>query len=368
MLATGELSLETSSEYDRTKELKAFDDTKTGVKGLVDAGIVSIPKIFIRSPEELAEELNSCHGDIKVPVIDLSNIHSSDRRKEIVDEIRVASGEWGFFQVINHEIPLGVLDEMIDGTRRFHEQDEEVKKEFYTRDQMKKVRCETNYDLFLSRSANWRDTLNITELISDNIDPGELPAACSKSSVEYIKCIRKLGNTLLELLSEALGLQADHLGSMECGKSCNLVCHYYPACPEPELTLGASSHTDPSFFTLLLQDQIGGLQVYHEGQWVNVNPIRGGVIVNIGDYLQMVSNDIFKSVAHRVTANHNGPRISVACFFLGDGGMDEKPFGPIKELISESSPPRYKEFLVREFMIKFYSRSLDKSGLDYYKI
>ncbi|GKU85780.1 hypothetical protein SLEP1_g403 [Rubroshorea leprosula] len=293
MSATGELSLETSSEYDRTKELKAFDDTKTGVKGLVDAGIVSIPKIFIRPPEELAEELNLCHGDVEVPVIDLSNIQSSDRRKEIVDEIRVASGEWGFFQVINHEIPLSVLDEVIDGIRRFHEQDAEVKKEFYTRDLMKRVRCETNYDLFLSRSANWRDTLHITKVISDNIDPGELPAACSKSSVEYIKCIRKLGNTLLELLSEALGLQADHLGSMECGKSCGLFCHYYPACPEPELTLGASSHTDPSFFTLLLQDQIGGLQVYHEGQWVNVNPIRGGVIVNIGDYLQFCLRYLF---------------------------------------------------------------------------
>ncbi|GLT61833.1 hypothetical protein SLA2020_345110 [Shorea laevis] len=368
MSRTGELSPEPLPDYDRTEELKAFDDTKAGVKGLVDAGIVSIPRIFIRPPEELAEELNSCHGDIKVPVIDLSNIHSSERREEIVDEIRVASEKWGFFQVINHEIPLSVLDEMMDGTRRFHEQDAEVKKEFYTRDQMKKVRYETNYDLFLSRSANWRDTLNITKVISDNIDPGELPAACSKSSLEYIKCIRKLGNTLLELLSEALGLQADHLGSMECGKSCSLVCHYYPACPEPELTLGATSHTDPSFFTLLLQDQIGGLQVYHEGQWVNVNPIRGGVIVNIGDYLQILSNDKFKSVAHRVTANLNGPRISVACFFPGDGGTDEKPYGPIKELISESNPPRYKEFFVREFVIKFLSISLDKSVLDYYKI
>lgn len=370
MSSSGKLSPQTSLDNDRNKELEAFDESKAGVKGLVDAGIISIPKMFIRPAEEIAEELKSCHGDIKVPVIDLSNIQLPDKRREIIEEIRVASDEWGFFQVINHGIPLYVLDDTIDGVCRFHEQDAEVKKEFYTHDMTKKVRFESNYDLYKSKSANWRDTLTIAKFVSDNLDPGEVPAACSISTVEYVKYIRNLGNILLELLSEALGLRADYLGSMEhCGKETTLVCHYYPACPEPERTLGTSSHTDPSFMTLLLQNQISGLQVLYEGQWVNVHPIHGGIVVNIGDLLQMVSNDKFKSVAHRVIANKIGPRISVACFFTGHGGTIDKTYGPIEELISEANPPQYKEFQLGEFMAWFFSRSLDdKSGLAFFTI
>ena len=165
-------------DYNRTKELKKFDDTKAGVKGLVDAGIVNIPKMFIPPAEELAaEELNSCQANIEVPIIDLSNIQEGRRRKEIVEEVRVASEKWGFFRVINHGIPFCVLDEMINGIRMFNEQDVEVKKEHYSRDTMKKVRFNTNFDLYKSRTANWRDTLTIS-LLAVDLAPEELPVVC----------------------------------------------------------------------------------------------------------------------------------------------------------------------------------------------
>ncbi|KHG08075.1 hypothetical protein F383_12966 [Gossypium arboreum] len=316
------MATETSVNYDRTKELKQFDDTKTGVKGLVDAGILNIPKIFVRPAEDLAaDELNSSQKTIEVPIIDLSNIGESIRRKEIINEVKIASGEWGFFQVINHGIPLSVLDEMIEGIRLFNEQDLELKKEIYSRDSAKKVKFLSNFDLYTSKALDWKDTLQLS-LLDFDPDPSEMPPVCRKSTMEYIKHLKKLGETLFELLSEALDLQPDYLNSIGCSKGCSIVAHYYPPCPQPELTLG------------------------------------------------VLSNEKFKSVKHRAIANHVGPRISVPCFFSGHASLLDKPFGPIKDLQSEANPPRYKEFLLNEYFAKFFSSSLDddKLPLDYYKL
>ncbi|KAG5515606.1 hypothetical protein RHGRI_036597 [Rhododendron griersonianum] len=53
-----EFSAEIEVNYNREEELKAFDDSKAGVKGLIDAGVAKVPKIFIRPPDELAEEFD----------------------------------------------------------------------------------------------------------------------------------------------------------------------------------------------------------------------------------------------------------------------------------------------------------------------
>ncbi|GFP95913.1 1-aminocyclopropane-1-carboxylate oxidase homolog 11 [Phtheirospermum japonicum] len=254
---------------------------------------------------------------------------------------------------------------MIDGVRKFNDQDVEEKKKYYTRDMKRSVRFNSNFDLYNSRTAAWRDTLTFPD--PDQIS-SELPDSCRQSAMEYSKHVTSLGNTLLELLSEALGLKPDHLYKMECSKKFRFSCHYYPACPEPHLTLGATRHSDLGFLTILLQSQISCLQVLHQGHWVDVEPNPGLLVVNIGDLLQLVSNGKFISNTHRVTANSIGPRISVACFCSGPLG-EAKVYGPIEELISEQNPAQYRQVLLGDYLQKVLSSGLDEyRGLDNYKL
>jgi len=113
--------------------------------------------------------------------------------------------------------------------------------------------------------------------------------------MEYITQVTRVGEIVFELLSEALGLKPSYLNEVECAKGRTFVCHYYPPCPQPELTLGATKHTDPAFLTILLQDQIQALQVLHDNLWIDVQPVPGALIINIGDLLQVcLINDVFR--------------------------------------------------------------------------
>ena len=115
-------------DYDREKELKAFDDTKAGVKGLVDTGIVKIPQMFVIPTDELSSETSySGSTHLRIPVIDLIDIHEGGAQREQVEEIKRVSETLGLFQIVNHGISEDVMDDMIKGIRRFHEQPTEVK-------------------------------------------------------------------------------------------------------------------------------------------------------------------------------------------------------------------------------------------------
>ncbi|KAK9153129.1 hypothetical protein Sjap_000609 [Stephania japonica] len=368
-----QLALHTHDD-ERREELKAFDDTKAGVKGLVDAGVTKIPRIFINPPgygdnHDYNEKLVSSGvgvgaGDdkkqlLKIPTIDLE--HCMDNKKVIIDEIRRAAETWGFFQIVNHGIPIEVFDEMIERIRRFNEQPNEAKKEFYTRDMERKVRFNSNFDLFYAPAANWRDTLQV-DLAPNPPTLEELPLACRDIIIEYSKHVMKLGAALFELLSEGLGLNPNHLSEIGCSEGLSMLCHYYPACPEPELTWGAPMHSDKDFLTVVLQDHIAGLQVLHKNQWIEVPPIHGALV--------LVSNNRLKSVEHKVVASHEGPRISVASFFSTNvADRTTRVFEPIKELVSDESPALYAKTTVADYLTNFLATARNgNSALSHLKL
>ena len=169
---------EQDQDYDRTKEVVEFDQTKAGVKGLVDSGIASIPRFFIHPPESLStqEVEGESQGSsclVEVPVVDFRG----ESWGVLVEKVRKACEEWGFFELVNHGIPPTVMDELLEGIRKFHEQPTEEKTRFYSRDMKQKVRYYCNGNLLVARAATWRDSLSC-DYRDGHLNPDELPPVC----------------------------------------------------------------------------------------------------------------------------------------------------------------------------------------------
>lgn len=114
--------------------------------------------------------------------------------------------------------------------------------------------------------------------------------------VNYSKNTKFLYLMLTEAILESLGLvettknekENDGLREFENGSQL-IVLNCYPKCPEPDLTLGMHPHSDYGFLTLLLQDEVEGLQIQHEGRWITVEPLPDSFVVNVGDHLEVIS-------------------------------------------------------------------------------
>nr|XP_023890219.1 1-aminocyclopropane-1-carboxylate oxidase homolog 4-like [Quercus suber]POE63800.1 1-aminocyclopropane-1-carboxylate oxidase like 6 [Quercus suber] len=353
--------------YDRMKEVKEFDESKIGVKGLAESGITSIPRMFIHSPEALLDlkKPNSQTCTKKtIPLIDLSHFNSPTKRHQLVEQIRDATSTWGFFQVINHGIPKSVLDETINAIKAFHDQPHEVKSKLYNREKERQgVMYSSNNDLYRAKAASWHDSLTIWMAPETRRAKEEdIPEVCRKEIVAWESHSTKVAEALLELLSEGLGVEADRFKDLGFLEGKLVVGHCYPYCPQPDLTVGITSHTD-SGLTVLLQNQVGGLQVKHGDEWVDVEPIPGALTVNIGDFIQIISNDNYVSVEHRVLAKASKkPRISVVAFFNVGTQADSDYFGPLPELLSPDKPALYRKFTVPEFNESFFSKGLDSKS------
>ncbi|KAI6686027.1 hypothetical protein NL676_031940 [Syzygium grande] len=191
-------------------------------------------------------------------------------------------------------------------------------------------------------------------------DQEQIPEVCRNEVMEWNQQTQRLGALLMGLLSEGLGLSPSKLQDMTRAEKRNMSMHYYPYCPQPDLTVGLKSHTDKGVITVLLQDQIGGLQVKHGGAWVDVTPAPGVLII--------MSNDEYKSIEDRVLANPGPePRMSVAVFYYRRDSQNL--IGLIPELVPPEKPAAFRQFKLGKYLKRFETEESDGITLkNYFRI
>ncbi|AQK64240.1 gibberellin 20-oxidase4 [Zea mays] len=129
--------------------------------------------------------------------------------------------------------------------------------------------------------------------------------------------MEELAFKLLELIARSLKLRPDRLHGFFKDQTTFIRLNHYPPCPSPDLALGVGRHKDAGALTILYQDDVGGLDVRRrsDGEWVRVRPVPDSFIINVGDLIQVWSNDRYESAEHRVSVNSARERFSMPYFF-----------------------------------------------------
>ncbi|CAL5432687.1 unnamed protein product [Camellia sinensis] len=97
--------------------------------------------------------------------------------------------------------------------------------------------------------------------------------------------VKKLSLRILDLICEGLGVEAGYFAD-ELSKIQGLVANHYPSCPNPSLVLGLGEHCDPNLLTIL--QQVYGLQILKDEQWVGVEPPAHAFVINTANQLEII--------------------------------------------------------------------------------
>lgn len=303
----------------------------------------TIPPEFIRSENEQPAITTVPGKLLEVPVIDLSHSNEVD----VVALVAEAGREWGLFQVVNHGIPNEVISALQKAGKGFFELPQEEKELCAKSGEGGSIQgYGTKLQKEVEGKKGWVDHLfhNIwpPTFIDYKFWPKN-PRSYREANEVYAEHLRKVSAKLFELLSLGLGPEFEGNELLSGSGGDDLIylmkINYYPPCPRPDLALGVPPHTDMSSLTILVPNEVPGLQVFKDNKWYDVNYIPNALIVHIGDQIEILSNGKYKAVYHRSTVNKESTRMSWPVFLEPP---PEFEVGPLSKLVNDQNPAKFK--------------------------
>ncbi|KAH0744822.1 hypothetical protein KY290_032815 [Solanum tuberosum] len=289
--------------------------------------------------------------DGSIPDIDMSGLNGPDeQRLSTIHAISSACAQWGFFRVTNHGIKTSTMDEMLKVIEEFFNLPLEEKMRYCSENVMDPVRYGTSLNTTRKHALHWRDFLrHYGGLVSHtyHLWPDN-PPTYKDVAKEYLKEVWQLAVIIFGAISEGLGLDPDYIESSLGDEGTQLIIsNYYPACPEPNKTLGLAPHSDHGGLTIVMDNGIPGLQIKRNQTWYSVPSIPGTFVVNLGDFLEVLSNGKYKSVEHRAIVSAEAVRISIA---VGHGPEMDAIVQPASPLIKEKSESKYRPIVYKDYI------------------
>ncbi|MEZ5595509.1 MAG: 2-oxoglutarate and iron-dependent oxygenase domain-containing protein [Pseudomonadales bacterium] len=280
-----------------------------------------------------------------IPVIDLSQVD--------VDLLRDACATWGLFQVVGHDVPQAAVDALRTQSRQFFALPMAEKQAV--------ARTADNpwgyFDRELTKNVrDWKEIFDVGPAYGAAVPQWPAAEPAFRAALQtYAEAIHTLSLRVLEVLLASLGESPASLVATFRQHTSFLRLNYYPPCPEPAAAnsatvpahgrLGIGHHTDAGALTVLDQADVPGLQALRDGRWWLVPVREGAFTINLGDVVQVWSNDTYTAPVHRVLAQRDATRFSTA-YFLNP--PEDCIYAPLPGAMREH-PACYRGISWREF-------------------
>ncbi|KAH9942877.1 thymine dioxygenase [Amylocystis lapponica] len=296
-------------------------------------------------------KLGDAHG---IPILDFGPFLDGSRKQAVADVVVQSFKEVGFIYLINHGLPKERIDGMFEWSRTFFSQPMEIKhlaphpasgthhrgysapglekvsQHVYDADALTQIRAEAPDVKESFECGREHDEVMPNIWLPEGVLPG-----FTKACLDFYWACRKVELTVLKALAVGLHLPEDFLAQSHAVVDNQLRLLHYPSVPaerlEKDEITRIGAHSDFGSITLLLQDDVGGLEVedpHTPGVFHNAPPVDGAIIVNAGDFLMRWTNDMIRSTVHRVRAPPN-------CI-AQDGMTPERYSIPYRELACSS--------------------------------
>ncbi len=312
-----------------------------------------------------------------LPIIDVSSLTTkglAERRTAAM--IDTACRRSGFFYVVGHGVDEGLQQRLQTLAREFFDRPvaEKMRIEmsrggkawrgyFRVGDELTSGRPDQKEGLYFGQELPAEDPLVQagTPLHGPNLFP-DTPAELRATVLEYMAALTELGHRLLSGIAVGLGLDESYFEDHGTRDPLTLfrIFNYPP--PSPELW-GVGEHTDYGLLTILLQDDVGGLEVKSRSTWVPAPPLANSFVCNLGDMLDRMTRGVYRSTPHRVRNLSARHRMSFPFFFDPNFFSDVRPIElPSGETAPDDFGSRWDQSSVHIFQGTYGDYLLNKVG------
>lgn len=305
----------------------------------------------------------------EIPSLDLADFTSNDpqRKANFVQKLGEAWQNIGFVAIKNHGLSDELTERLYNNVKNFFSLPDATKQKYenpalagqrgYISKNKEHAKGRSTPDLkeFYHIGQTVPENVKLTETYPDNIFPDEVPDF-EPAALEAYRTLENAGIQILRAAALFLGLEENYFDDkVKYGNSILRAIHYYPI-EQPELlppdAVRAAAHGDINLITLLMGASAEGLQVLRrDNKWIPITALPEQIVVNVGDMLERLTNNVLKSTIHRVVnppaEKLKTPRFSIP-FFMHP--RSEMSLACLPNCITPDNPKQYEDITAGEFL------------------